>query len=303
MGLFTSDLFLKAYAPVRGAVPIFGHNMWIVKRGFVTLAECSPLNGFIEQPNPTDILETAVRSHAWSVWFTSDKTVAHKEFRELPPYPTFLTFPEFKPGKKLRWALRKSKKLKLIVEDGKAVAIRHLLDKLWERLDRSISIEFYLTLEAASVGRTIYAIHDGHICTGLFYLIGTNGERYMFSLATDPKYRGTDVTSFLVAEFLRRSFEEGTPYVDLCGCSVPSIYAFKRHFASTVAWRPRYLAVLNPLWHLLWFQMRHLFRSRSDHIPEREQWRSLLVDDLARTKTGPPTSNPNAVQSHQAYCT
>ena len=102
MGLLTSDLFLKAYAPVRGAVPIYGHNMWIVKCGFVTLAECSPLNGFIERPDPKDILGTALRNHAWSVLLTTNETIAHKEFRELSPYPTFLTFPDFKPGKKLR---------------------------------------------------------------------------------------------------------------------------------------------------------------------------------------------------------
>jgi len=286
MGLFTSDLFLKAYAPVRGAVPIYGHNMWIVKRGFVTLAECSPLNGFIDRPNLTDILDTAMQNGAWSILFTSGNTLTHKEFREIPPYPTLLAFRDFKPDKRLRSHLRKAEKLKLQVKDGKAESIRHLLDSLWDKLGRSIPIDFYSALEAEGVGSTIYAIDNGYACSGIFYLVGDRGERYLYSMATDPNYRESQATSFLIMEFLRKSFEDAAPYVDLCGCSVPSIYEFKKHFSSTVAWRRRYLAVLNPLWYLLWFNVRHLFRNRSDHILERERWRSLLVDELVRAKTG-----------------
>jgi hypothetical protein len=51
MNVFTSDVFLETFAPVIRGAPFLGHQMWVVRRGPVKMAYCSPWNGFIDDSN------------------------------------------------------------------------------------------------------------------------------------------------------------------------------------------------------------------------------------------------------------
>lgn len=287
MGVFTSDEFLKAFAPARGAEPVYGAQMWVVKRAFVTMAECSPWNGFIEEVNPDNVLSTARNHNAWVVTFTSQGMIVDKRFSPLSPSPTFLTFPDFAPPKKLRWSLRKAEALHTSIGAGTWSELQKPLAQLWQRLGRGIPPSFYTILEKSGDGHSILAKVNGESAAGLFYLTDHDRGRFMYSLATEPKYKGSELTSLLIYYFLRSSFEEGAPYVDLCGASVPSLYLFKKQFASTIAWRPRYIAVMNPLWRLAKLRARYLYRDQSAHIPERDRWQDYLVGGLLAKRTEP----------------
>jgi len=244
------------------------------------LAECSPWNGFTADPETERIIRTAKEHGAWVVTFTSQLLVHDLHFQYLPPSPTFLTFPDYTPSKKVRWSLRKASRLKTSIESGASSEMHSLLDHLWERLGRGIPEDFYSILEDAGVGHTLLARIDGKPVACLFYLVDDDKVHYLYSLATSPAYRGSDITSLLVSSFMQKSFAEGAPYLDLCGASVPSIYMFKKQFASTIAWRPRYIATLNPLWKLAKFGASYLYRDLSSHIPEKDRWRNYVVKDL-----------------------
>jgi hypothetical protein len=280
LGVFTSDGFLRAYALARGAEPVYGSQMWIVRRAFVKMAECSPWNGFIEEVNTDTILGTARKHRAWVVTFTSQSLVDDKRLQSLTPSPTFLTFPDFTPGKKLRWSIRKASDLNATIEPGNWKELQKPLSHLWERLGRAIPAEFYSLLEGAGDGHAILARVKGETVAGLFYLTDYDKASYMYSLATEANFRGSEITSFLVFSFLKAAFDQGAPYVDLCGASVPSLYAFKKQFASTIAWRPRYIGVMNPLWRLVRLKAAYMYQDQSAHIPEKERWRDYLVKNL-----------------------
>ena len=284
MGVFTSDSFLRAYALARGAQPVYGSQMWIVKRAFVRMAECSPWNGFIEEVNPEQSLNVARHHNAWILNFTSQSIVDDYRFSLLPPSPTFLTFPDFIPSKKLRWSIKKASTLHATIEPGNWIQLQKPLSRLWERLGRAIPSEFYSILEESGDGHSTVAKVNGESAAGLFYLVDHDKGRFMYSLATDAKYKGSELTSLLVFSFLKTAFEEGAPYVDLCGASVPSLYIFKKQFASTIAWRPRYIGIINPLWHIARLKALYLYRDQSAHIPEKEDWREYLVKDLISAK-------------------
>jgi hypothetical protein len=279
-GLFTSNLFLKAFALVRGSDPIYDSQMWIVKRAFVKLAECSPWNGFIADPETEFIVQAAKEHGAWVVTFTSQAIINDPRFESLPPSPTLLTFPDYAPSKKVRWSLRKASRLKASIEPNASSEMHPLLDHLWERLGRGIPDEFYSILEGAGVGHTLLARVGGKPVACLFYLVDDDKVHYLYSLATSPAYMGSEITSLLVSSFVQKSFAEGAPYLDLCGASVPSIYMFKKQFASTIAWRPRYIATMNPLWNLAKLGAPYLYRDLSSHIPQKDRWRSHIVKDL-----------------------
>jgi len=244
------------------------------------MAECSPWNGFIEEVNPDQLLNAARNRKAWIVNFTSQMIIDDHRFSALPPSPTFLTFPDFTPTKKLRWSIRKASALHPAIEPGSWVELQKPLSGLWERLGRAIPSEFYSILEECGDGHSLIAKVDGESVAGLFYVVDHDKGRFMYSLATDAKYKRSELTSLLVSSFLKTAFEEGTPYVDLCGASVPSLYMFKKQFASTIAWRPRYIGVINPLWHLARLKALYLYRDQSAHIPEKENWREYLAKDL-----------------------
>lgn len=254
--------------------------MWIVKRTFVTLAECSPWNGFIANPETERIIRAAKEHDAWVVTFASQLIIDDPQFESLPASPTFLTFPDYSPSKKVRWSLRKASRLKASIEPSASSEMHSLLDHLWERLGRGIPDEFYSILEDAGVGHTLVARIEGKPVACLFFLVDDDKVHYLYSLATSPAYRGSDITSLLVYSFVQESFAEGAPYLDLCGASVLSIYMFKKQFASTIAWRPRYIATLNPLWNLAKFGAPYLYRDLSSHIPQKDRWRHYIVKDL-----------------------
>jgi hypothetical protein len=285
LGIFTSDDFLRAFAPARGAEPVYGSQMWIVKRAFVIIAECSPWNGFIEEVNPDKVLTDARSHHAWVVTFTSQDFIEDERFRSLPPSPTFLTFPDFAPKKKLRWSIRKASELGASIGPGRWNELQKPLSQLWVRLGHAIPASFYSNLENSGEGHSILAEVNGETVAGLFYLTSHDHARYMYSLATESRYRGSELTSLLVFSFLKTAFEDGAPYVDLCGASVPSVYLFKKQFASTIAWRPRYFAEINPLWRLVQIRARYLYRDQSAHIPEEEDWQKYLVKNLIEKYT------------------
>lgn len=269
----------------RGAEPVYGSQMWIVKRAFVRMAECSPWNGFIEEVNTDAILEAARRHSAWVVSLTCQNIIDDRRFQVLTPSPTFLTFPDFVPGKKLRWSIRKASALKAIIEPGNWKELQKPLSHLWERLGRVIPVEFYSILESAGDGHSILASVKGETVAGLFYLTDHDKASYMYSLATEANFKGSEITSLLVFSFLKVAFDQGAPYVDLCGASVPSLYAFKKQFASTIAWRPRYIGVINPLWHLARLKAAYMYQDQSAHIAEKDRWRDYLVRDLTSKHT------------------
>jgi hypothetical protein len=285
LGIFTSDIFLKAYALARGAEPIYGSQMWIVKRPFVKMAECSPWNGFIDDVNAETLLRTARKYGAWMVTFTSQNMIDDKRLQPLPASPTLLTFPNFSPDQKLRGKLRKASALNGTIEPGNWRELQKPLSGLWSRLGRAIPAEFYSILENVGDGHSILARVKTETAAGLFYLTDQDKVHYMYSLATTPEYKRSEITSLLVSEFLKMAFDNGAPYVDLCGASIPSIYVFKKRFASTIAWRPRYIGTLNPLWYLVRPRAGLLYRDQSAHIPERDRWRDYLVKDLVTART------------------
>lgn len=282
MGVFTSDLFLRAFALARRAEPLYGAQMWLVRRAIVSMAECSPWNGFIEDVDPAAILETARDHGAWTLTFTCQEIIEDSRFQTLPPTPTLLTFPGFVPDQKLRGKLKKASALKASIEHGRSTDMEELLAHLWTKLSRGIPISFFSILEEGGAGHTLLAKVEGKAAAGLFYVTDYDGANYMYTLASDPAYKGTEITSFLVYSFLQTSFSNHAPYVDLCGASVPAIYTFKKRFSTTIAWRPRYIAVLNPLWKIAKNWAKYLYADQSSHIPEKEQWQRYLVKDLIK---------------------
>jgi len=282
VGVFTSDLFLRAFAPARGAEPLYGAQMWLVRRSVVSMAECSPWNGFIEDFEPDTILQTARDHSAWTVSFTCQQTIQDSRFQMLPPTPTLLTFPEFVPDQKLRGKLKKAAPLKASIEYGKATDMEGLLVDLWTKLGRGIPMSFFSILEEAGVGRTLLAKVDGKTMAAVFYVTDDDRANYMYTLVSDAASKGTEITSFLIYSFLQTSFANHAPYVDLCGASVPAIYTFKKRFSTTIAWRPRYIAVLNPLWKIAKNWAKYLYADQSSHIPEKEQWQRYLAEDLIK---------------------
>lgn len=285
MGVFTSDVFLKAFALARRAEPLYGAQMWIVRRALVKMAECSPWNGFIEDADPAGILETAREHGAWTVTFTCQDMIEDSRFQMLPPTPTLLTFPDFVPDQKLRRKLKKAAVVKPSIEHARSREMQELLLRLWGKLGRAIPNDFYSILEEGGVGHTLLAKIEGKAAAGLFYITDYDGANYMYSLATDAAHRGTEITSFLVYSFLLTSFENHAPYVDLCGASIPAVYVFKKRFSTTIAWRPRYIAVLNPLWKIVNIRAKYIYADQSSHIPEKKHWRRYLVKDLIGKRT------------------
>ncbi len=279
--MFTGDAFLRAFALVQGDEPVLGEEIWIRRRGPVKYAYASPWNGFISNPDPNSLITAAHSKGCWALTFTSDVLMADGRLHELAPVPTPIVFPGYNESKKVRWSLRKAEKTRFEVHDSSAHEIQAVFLSLWERIGRRVPPDFYRILEDSGHGRTLRASKNGEVASGLFYLVDESKVHYMYSLATAPKFKGTDVTTFLVHSFLERAFAEGAPFVDLCGCSVESIYRFKSQFTSEIRFRPRYIAVLRTnLWRLIKWRVVSMYSGLPAHIPVKNDWRTLLVPNV-----------------------
>jgi hypothetical protein len=248
MSLFTSDVFLDAFSPVINATPVHGKGLWIRHGRFINKAEGSAWNLFVRNPNVNEMIDVAKEHGCWFLRFIAAEPVRNEQLDAPIPSPTLMTLPDFSPNKDLRWSLRKAEKAAFRVEPCRAADIQAILDQLWTRLGRGIPKTFYETLEKAGFGKSLVARAGDQAASGLFYLTDEENVWYMYSLATDPAFKSSQVTSFLVYSFIRRAFESGAPYVDLCGSSIPSIAEFKRQFASKEHHRPMYVVSLNPLY-------------------------------------------------------
>jgi hypothetical protein len=250
LSVFTSDVFLDAFSPVINATPVYGKGLWISHGRFISKAEGSAWNLFVRNPNVDEMIDVAKEHGCWFLRFIAAESVENERLNAPIPSPTLLTLPNFSPNKDLRWSLRKAEKAGFTIESCRASDIQSILDQLWTRLRRGIPQTFYETLEKAGFGKSLVARTADQAASGLFYLIDEENVWYMYSLATDPAFKSSQVTSFLVYSFIREAFESGAPYVDLCGSSIPSIADFKRQFASKEHSRPLYIVSLNPLYPL-----------------------------------------------------
>lgn len=248
VSVFTSDVFLDAFSPVINATPVYGKGIWIRHGRFINKAEGSAWNLFVKNPNVGDMIDVAKEHGCWFLRFTAAEPVEDEHLGPPTPSPTLLTLPDFNPNKEVRWSVRKAEKAGFEVEPCEAAEIQPILDQLWTRLGRGIPKIFYETLENAGFGKALVARMGDQACSGLFYLTDEDNVWYMYSLATDPSFKSSQVTSFLVYSFIRKAFEGGAPYVDLCGSSIPSIAEFKKQFASKAHYRPMYEVSLNPLY-------------------------------------------------------
>jgi len=281
-GLFTSDLFLRAFSFFGS--PVYGHQMWIRKKAFVKVAQCSPWNGFILSPDLDDIIETAEEHNCWAVTFTSQKLLDDERLTQLSPSPTPIVFPNFRPDKKLRWSIRKAEQQDFKLKSVSIESAYPLFEDLGRRIKAVIPYGFYEILEDAGYGKTLVLEKNGEVVSALFYIVDVDKLHYMYSLATREEYKPTQATHHLVYSFIKQAFEDKAPYIDLCGCSVPSVYLFKKQFASEIYYRPRYLIVLKPyLWRLVRWKAG-MYRDLINHIPDHENWRSKILEDLYKSR-------------------
>jgi len=250
VSVFTSDTFLAAFSAVINATPVYGKGLWIRHGRFVNKAEGSAWNLFAKNPNVEDLIRVAKDNRCWFLRFVAAAELEDSRLPPAVPSPTLLTFPDFKRSKDLRWSIRKAEKEGFTVDTCKAADIQSILEQLWARLGRAIPLRFYQTLENAGIGKALVSRLGDRPCSGLFYLVDEDNVWYMYSLATDAAFKSTQVTSLLVDTFIRSAFENGAPYVDLCGSSVPSIRAFKKQFATKEHIRPLYEIPLNSLYPL-----------------------------------------------------
>jgi hypothetical protein len=280
VGLFTSDLFLDAFAPVINAKPIFGHRMWITKRSIVKMGYSSPWNGFIENPDIFDLMQTGKKEGCWAITFVSSNLIDLPEVKELSPVPTIIVQPDYRPNKKVRWAEKKAREAGYEVYESSYAEAEKCLLLLWSKLGRSICKHFYERLISAGVGDFLVCKDKlDNVASVLFFLRDEKNVFYMYTLASDPKYYKTQATMLLVSEFIRKSFSENARYVDLCGISEPAIYRFKSNFSDTIRFRPRYLIVLKHLlWNMAKFGSHTIYKNLSKDIPNSENWKSYLVD-------------------------
>ncbi len=279
MSVFVSDAFLSAFSTVRGDLPVYGERMWIGKAKWIKYAFCSPWNGFIDDPDVELIEETARKHGAVFVKFKSDRLLHDSTAQELSPRPTLVTFPDYSPPKEVRWAVRKAESSGLKVRDGTVDVAYPVLRQLWETIPATIPKEFYDVLVDENVGSFLCVYDSGRIVSSLFQVIA-DGVYYMYSLATLERYLRKQASMLLVSHFLRQAFTEGARYVDLCGCSIPSIYRFKKQFSSEIRYRPRYLIELKSLtWSLLrrFGRARGMYRDLIGHLPHHLNWRENLV--------------------------
>jgi hypothetical protein len=276
MSVFTSDIFLEAFSSVINATPVYGKGLWIRRGSFINKAEGSAWNLFAKNPNVNEMIEISKRYRCWFLRFTAAAPLDDDRLGTPMPSPTMLTFPGFRPNKDVRWAIRKAEKSGFRVEPCHVAVIQPVLDQLWTKLGRGSPQRFYELLEKAGIGKALMARLGDQICSGLFYLVDELRIHYMYSLATDPNYKGSEVTSLLVWSFIRQAFEKGSPYVDLCGCLVPSIANFKHQFGSGIYYYPRYLIVLNPLWHLVKWKSTINKRS-TEHLYNIRNWKDYVV--------------------------
>lgn len=250
VSVFTSDAFLEAFGLAINATPVYGKGLWIRRGRFINKAEGSAWNLFAKAPNIDDMIKVSREYKCWFLRFIAEAPLDDKRLGAPVPSPTMLTFPDYKPNKDVRWGIQKAEKSGFTVEPCPASVIRPLLDQLWTRLGHGIPQRFYEILEKAGIGKALVARLGEKVCSGLFYLVDEKNVWYMFSLATDPSFRSSQVTSLLVHTFIRQAFDEGSNCVDLCGSSIPSIAGFKRQFASKTHCRPMYEVSLSPLYPL-----------------------------------------------------
>lgn len=278
MSVFTSDVFLDAFAPAIGGTPVFGRKMWVVRKGPVRMAYCSPWNGFIEDPNLDELVPVAKGNGCWALTFTSSGLVADSRVEELSPVPTLIVSGDYSPSKKVRWSVRKATSLGFEVAPGSSSMAYPIFSSLWGKLKRGIPMSFYSKLEETGLGRTLLAVKAGSPVSALFYLKDEDGAKFMYSLATLEEFRRTQVTTLLVHEFLVEALNSNTPYVDLCGCTEESIYRFKSQFTDKVMFRPRYLHVLRKLaWKLVGWGSGTLYRSLTPSFIDDRDWKKRIV--------------------------
>jgi hypothetical protein len=278
MSVFTSDVFLDAFAPVIGGKPILGHSMWVVKKWFVTMAYCSPWNGFIDDPDLKTILSTAREHGCWALTFTSSGLVDDPRFEELSPVPTLIVRNDYSPSKKVRWSVKRALSIGFDVVTVPANVGYPVLSSLWSRLGRGIPLSFYQKLEGAGVGHTLVATLKGKPVSALFHLADDDGAMYMYSLATLEEFKHTQVTTLLVHKFLEEAFSLNAPFVDLCGCTEEPIYRFKSQFSNLVMFRPRYLHVIRKsLWKLVAWRSSTLYKDLVPPFIDDSDWKERIV--------------------------
>jgi len=281
VGIFTSDVFLDAFAPVISGFPLHGKQMWIVRRAFVSFAYCSPWNGFIEGPDIDQLVSTAEEKGCWALTFTSSDLVDDQRLEELSPVPTLIVSNDYSPSKKVRWSIKKALSIGFDVATVSANVGYPVLSSLWGRLRRSIPLSFYQKLEGAGIGHTLVATLNGKPISALFHLADDDGARYMYSLATLEEHRHTQVTTLLVHRFLEEAFGLNAPFVDLCGCTEEPIYQFKSQFSNQVMFRPRYLHVIKKsLWKLVSWRSSTLYKDLVPSFIDNSNWKERIVRGL-----------------------
>jgi len=277
-GIFTSDTFLDAFAPVIGGTPVFGHHMWIVKKFLFRMAYCSPWNGFIKHPHLDDLLSAARREGCLALTFTSSSLLDDPRLEELSPVPTPIVPRDYSPSKKVRWSVKKAQSFGFDIMTEPAETAYPVFSGLWGRLQRGIPLSFYLELERSGLGHTMVAKESGKPISALFYLEDEDDVRYMYSLGTLREFIHSQVTTLLVHSFLEKSMASGSPYVDLCGCTEPSIYRFKSQFTDQIMFRPRYLHVIKKvLWNLVSWKSSTIYKDLSPPFIDKRNWRERIV--------------------------
>ena len=280
MGIFTSDTFLDAFAPAIHGTPLFGHKIWVVKKAFVSIAYCSPWNGFIENPDLNELVRVAGEKGCWALTFTSSDLVDDPRLEELSPVPTPIVPRNYAPSKKVRWSLKKAQSFDFDIAPVPAEVAYPVFASLYGKLQRGIPISFYQKIEKAGIGRAIVAKKSGVPVSALFYLEDEGNIRYMYSLATLDEFMHTQVTTYLVHTFLEEAFASSSPYVDLCGCTEEPIYRFKSQFTDRVMFRPRYLHVLKRLaWKLVAWRSNTLYKNLSPPFIDDRHWKERIVGE------------------------
>jgi hypothetical protein len=281
VSVFTSDVFLEAFAPVIRGTPFLGHQMWVVRRGPVKMAYCSPWNGFIDDPNLAELIPVAKERECWALTFTSAGLLNDCRVEELSPVPTLIVSGDYSPSKKVRWSIKKALSIGFDVAAVPANVGYPVLSSLWGKLGRGIPLSFYQKLEGAGIGHTLVATLEGKPISALFHLADDDGARYMYSLATLEEHRHSQVTTLLVHRFLEEAFGSNAPFVDLCGCTEEPIYQFKSQFSNRVMFRPRYLHVIKKsLWKLVSWRSSTLYRDLVPSFIDDSNWKERIVRGL-----------------------
>jgi len=278
VSIFTSDTFLDAFAPVIDGTPLFGHAMWVVKKAFVRIAYCSPWNGFIENPNVSELISAAEEEGCWALTFTSSDLIDDPRMEELSPVPTLIVPRGYSPSKKVRWSAKKALTFGFEVGRAPAEVAYPVFSVLWGKLRRGFPLSFYQKLESAGVGGAMVARETGKPVSALFYLTDERGVRYMYNLATLEEHRHTQVTTLLVHKFLEDAINSNAPYVDLCGCTEEPLYHFKSQFTDQVMFRPRYLHIIREvLWNLVSWRSSTIYRDLSPPFIDKRNWKERIV--------------------------